>query len=204
MTHPSVYSFVFILICLQMLQASGAGNRWNNVPHHTIKPATQFRHFSASSAVSVCVSCSSYRFQVICQKGGREQEVSLPRKPFLKELGSTARSSWPLECSGSENGAELEGRMGGHLRHSLSPPAFGDQVTYTRGFRAALSAANSSQSSRLVMLLMRSRSPRPGCLGRILQVSLGIHQHWTLCCKYTCTLQAALNGLLHRVMDASV
>lgn len=123
MTHPSIYSFVFILICLQMLQPSGAGNRWNNVPHHTIKPATQFSHFSASSAVSVCVSCSPYRFQVICQKGGREQEVSLPRKPFLKELGSTARSSWPLECSGSENGAELEGRMGGHLRHSLSPPA---------------------------------------------------------------------------------
>lgn len=50
MTHPSVYSFVFILIGLQMLQPSGAGNRWNNVPHHIIKPATQFRHFSASSA----------------------------------------------------------------------------------------------------------------------------------------------------------
>lgn len=73
MTHPSVYSFVFILICLQMLQPSGAGNRWNNVPHHTIKPAVQALQ---------CLVCSLRLRQLL----------SVPFPGHLPKRGKGARS----------------------------------------------------------------------------------------------------------------
>lgn len=76
-------------------------------------------------------------------KGAGEEAVTLLRKPFLKESGSWKESSWPSMCLRSEIKRRMEGRMKGHLRHSLSRPAFSDLVSYTRGFRAALSAANS-------------------------------------------------------------
>lgn len=124
------------------------------------------------------------------------QLLSVPFPGHLPKRGKGARSvssqeTFPqgIRVNGKEQltsrvlGIRKRSRIGRKNGRTLtsfavpSCPAFGDQVTYTRGFRAALSAANSSQSSGLVMLLMRSRSPRPGCLGRILQVSLGIHQH---------------------------
>lgn len=64
------------------------------------------------------------------------------------------------------------------------PSIFCDQVSYARDLRASLSVDNSrwdgsSETSRLVMPLIRHYSPCPGCLaGYISQLSLRIRQHW--------------------------
>lgn len=132
-------------------------------------------------AASVYVSCSLRRFQVSRQKGG--QAVTPLRKPFLKELGSAALLCWPPKCLGSEIRGEWKEELEDtYVIPCPLPSVFCDQVSYARGFRALLSAANSrwdggSESSRLVMPLIRHYNPCPGCLaGHISQLSLRIHQ----------------------------
>lgn len=134
-------------IWLWMPQSLGAGNRWSHVLHQIKKQSSPFGALSAGSAkhaACVYVSCALLCFQVSCQEGGREQGATLLRKPFLKELGSEYLLRWPPQVLRIREQGE-NGRKNKRTLTSfpvLSCPVSSDQVSYTRGFRAALSAAN--------------------------------------------------------------
>lgn len=125
-------------------------------------------------------------------KGGRGQGASLLRKPFLKELGSTEQSSWPSQRSGSQIRTKRKKRNGRTLTSLPVPfrPVITEQVSYTRGFGAALSTAKQWMRRGFRVALAgwcccSSDAPIPvlaGCpAGHISQLSLRIHQRCRAC-----------------------
>lgn len=129
--------------------AAALGSRKQMEPClHWIKKGQgrRFRPFSVWSLYKQAASSASAALRAVSRSAAkRGQGATLLRKPFLKELGSVTPLRWPPERSRSGIRGEWKEVTGGHLRHPLSPsrPIYGDRVSYTRGFRAALSAANS-------------------------------------------------------------
>lgn len=156
MTHPSVYSFVFIQCdcqspSLREQETDGAVSFIRS--KRTQEAVWALQHHVCmryNLAASVYVSCSLQCFQVSHWKGGRggrgQQAVTPLRKPFLKELGSAALLRWPPQRLGSEISSKWkEEREDTYVIPCALPSIFCDQVSYTRGFRASLSTAYGTQ-----------------------------------------------------------
>lgn len=144
MTHPSVYSFVFIRSdcehCSRLEQETDGAVSFIRSKTRRAVQALQLLVCS----LCLCVSCSLHCFQVSCQKGAGSGQCLL-RKPFLKELRSMESRAADLP-SAQDQRSEENGRKKRITLTSFpvpSRPVFGEQDSYTRGFRAVLSAANS-------------------------------------------------------------
>lgn len=134
MTHPSVSSSILTV------NAAALQSRKQMEPC----PSSNQKTREAAQALQRLCQLLSVLFPGH-RKGGREQAVTLLRKPFLKESGSEEECSWPSVCLRPEiRGEWKEDRKDSYVI-PCPVPAFSDLVSYTRGFGAALSAANSTR-----------------------------------------------------------
>ena len=116
MTHPSVYSFVFIRSDCEC----------HSPREQETDGATSFiRSKKQALQCLVCSPCLrqmlSTRFPGQLPRGGRGRPVTLLRKSFLQGGRVNAAEQLTSRGPGIGDQGRSERRTGGHLRHSLSP-----------------------------------------------------------------------------------